>query len=246
MIFTRLFDKHAACEAGQLTPEIDRPSSGFERLTSVLPSVVILVVTDNVLIAAFAAGAASSCRAEFMLDDAPDEPRSFGSEMSWLAVKTRDTHRLARHLGLTGPAPANWNSGLGAIYDPELSDALRLRFAAHKGWTIVAGVSLPLPAGRRIRRQDDAAPAAPFATDFRACSISRAFPIIDFYAWARWAKGRRVRAFAIGEAGIVWDTGKPTPDERKLGLSFIELGESEAATATSAASSISIRPSITS
>ncbi len=156
------------------------------------------------------------------LDDAPDVPRPFGSEMSWLAVKTDDAAAVARTLGLDELRPANWNSGLGAVYDLELADAYVFVSPPVKGWTIVAGVSLPLPAGGSF--VDKMSPLLQrLSVEFAEVQYFAAFPIIDFYAWARTQKGRRVRAFAIGEAGIVWDRGRLTPEERKLGLSFIEL-----------------------
>jgi hypothetical protein len=186
----------------------------------VLPSVITLVVITT-LIAAFWLAPRLVPR-RIMLDDAPDGPRSFGSEISWLAVKTRDTHRLVRILELTDLHHANWNSGLGAVYDSELSDDYVFVSPPIKGWTIVAGVSLPLPAGGAFI--DKMSPLLQrLANAFSDVQYFATFPIIDFYAWAWWARGRELRAFAIGEAGIVWESGKLTPDERKLGLSFIEL-----------------------
>ena len=185
-----------------------------------LPSVITLVVITT-LIAAFRLAPRLLPR-RIMLDDAPDEPRSFGCGISWLAIKTRDTHRLVRYLELTDLHHANWNSGLGAVYDSELSDDYVFVSPPIKGWTIVAGVSLPLPAGGAFI--DKMSPLLQhLATAFSDVQYFATFPIIDFYAWAWWAKGRELRACAIGEAGIVWERGELTPDERKLGLSFIEL-----------------------
>lgn len=185
-----------------------------------LPSVITLVVITTLIAALWLAPRLLPRRV--VLDDAPDGPRSFGSEISWLAVRTRDTHRLVRTLELTDLRQANWNSGLGAVYDTELSDAYVFVSPPIKGWTIVAGVSLPLPAGGAF--VDKMSPLLRrLATVFAEAQYFATFPIIDFYAWARWEKGREVRAFAIGEAGIIWENGKLTSEERKLGLSFIEL-----------------------
>ena len=82
-----------------------------------LPSVITLVVITT-LIAAFRLAPRLLPR-RILLDDAPDEPRSFGCGISWLAIKTRDTHRLVRYLELTDLHHANWNSGLGAVYDSD-------------------------------------------------------------------------------------------------------------------------------
>lgn len=156
------------------------------------------------------------------LANAPDQPRAFGRDMAWLAIRTEDSDAVAAALGLTGLRPANWTSGVGAIYDAEVSDGLLFISPPIQGWTIVAGESLPLPGGpsfidkmtpllRRLGKQ------------FPAVQYFASFPIIDFYAWARLDKGRSKRAFAIGEAGTVWDSGKPTAEERRLGLSYVEI-----------------------
>jgi hypothetical protein len=50
-----------------------------------------------------------------------------------------------------------------------------------------------------------------------------AFPPVDFFAWARMLDGRIVRAFAIGDEGILWSKGKTTKEERALGLKLFEL-----------------------
>jgi hypothetical protein len=155
------------------------------------------------------------------VDTVPDRSQAFGSEMSWLAVKTNDVERLAIVLGLDLRA-ANWNSGLGAIYDLEFGDAFVFVSPPIRGWTIVAGVSLPLPAGGSFR--DKTMPLLEHLSRyFPSVQYFATFPIIDFYAWARFENGQPVRAFAIGDGGIVWDIGGLTPEERKLGLSMVEL-----------------------
>lgn len=157
-----------------------------------------------------------------VLDVAPDRPRPFGSEMSWLAIKTDDVPRLVEFLELEDARPANWNSGIGAIYDTDLSDAFVFVAPPIKGWTLVAGVALPLPAGGSFI--DKAAPLVErLSKEFGTADYFASFPIIDFFAWARFERGRPVRAFAIGEAGLVWDAGRLTRPERRLGLTMIEL-----------------------
>ncbi|CAA2141941.1 hypothetical protein [Hyphomicrobium sp. ghe19] len=156
------------------------------------------------------------------LANAPDQPRAFGRDMAWLAIQTDDSDAVAAALGLTGLRPANWDSGIGAIYDPEVSAGLLFISPPVRGWTIVAGEALPVPAGSPFI--DKMTPLLKhLGKQFRNVQYFASFPIIDFYAWARADKGRPKRAFAIGEAGIVWDLGKPTPEERQLGLSYVEI-----------------------
>jgi hypothetical protein len=185
---------------------------------------VIFTVVTLVLLTVAIAAAILSPRLlprRVTVDDVPDRPRPFGREMSWLAVKTDDAQQLATLLGLELRA-ANWNSGLGAIYDLDLADALVFVSPPIRGWTIVAGVSLPLPTGRSFI--DKTGPLLQrLAGAFPDVQYFATFPIIDFYAWARFENGQLVRAFAAGEAGVVWDLGGLTPDERRLGLSMIEV-----------------------
>jgi len=189
-------------------------------IRSLLPLVVILVVITIVIAAAWLAPRLVPRR--IALDVSPDRPRPFGSEMSWLAVRTNDNLKLAEALGLTDLCRANWNSGLGTIYDRELSDTFVFLTPPIKGWTIVAGVSLPMPAGGAF--VDKTSPLLQrLSRQFGAAQYFATFSIIDFYAWARFEKGRKVRAFAVGDDGIIWESRKLTPEERRLGLSLIEL-----------------------
>jgi hypothetical protein len=169
---------------------------------------VFTVVTLVALTVAIAAAILSPrlLARRVIVDDAPDRPHPFGREMSWLAVKTDDAQRLAAVLGLELRA-ANWNSGLGAIYDMDLADAFVFVSPPIQGWTIIAGVSLPLPAGGSFI--DKTAPLLQsLSIEFADVQYFATFPIIDFY---------------VGEAGVVWDVGSLTPEERGLGLSMIEL-----------------------
>jgi hypothetical protein len=186
----------------------------------VLPFIVILVIITTAVAAVWLAPLLVPRRVVF--DEQPDRPRPFGSDMSWLAVRSDNAAAVAAALGLDELRPANWNSGLGAIYDHELADGFVFVSPPVKGWTLVAGVSLPLPASGSFI--DKLTPLLQqLSRQFSAVQYFAAFPIIDFYAWARFEKGRRVRAFAIGEAGIVADGGKLSVEERRLGLSLIEL-----------------------
>ena len=185
-----------------------------------LISVVVLVILTTIIAAAFVVP--RLVPRDVHLANVPDQPRAFGRDMAWLALRTKDSNAVTAALGLSGLRPANWNSGVGAIYDPEISDSLIFISPPINGWTIVAGESLPLPAGRTF--VDKATPLLRrLGNEFPSVQYFASFPIIDFYAWVRIEKSRRVRAFAIGEAGIVWDSGKPSQEERQLGLSFVEI-----------------------
>jgi hypothetical protein len=156
------------------------------------------------------------------LTDIPDRPCALGRDMAWLAIRTDDTAAVAAALDLTRLRPANWSSGVGAIYDPEISSSLVFITPPIKGWTIVAGEALPIPTGETL--VDKMTPLLRhLAIEFPAVQYFASFPIIDFYAWTRFEKGRRVRAFAVGDGGVIWNHGKPSQEERQLGLSYIEI-----------------------
>ncbi|MGL4396711.1 MAG: hypothetical protein ACRCS9_09250 [Hyphomicrobium sp.] len=152
----------------------------------------------------------------------PDAPRAFGYAMAWLAIKSTDTDAVLKALQIEDARPSNWTSGVGAIYDAELADTHVFIAPPVKGWTLVAGVPLPLPVGRRF--VDKLTPLlASLSREFNDVQYYAAYPIIDLFAWARWRNAVPMRAFAIGDDGMIWDRGRLTPDERALGLSFYEL-----------------------
>jgi hypothetical protein len=186
----------------------------------VLLTVVALVILTTVVAATIVVPRLVPHHIRFA--DRPDRPRAFGCDMAWLAIRSDDTVAVANALGLSRLRAANWDSGVGAIYDSEISNGLVFIAPPIKGWTLVAAEALPIPAGESFI--DKMTPLLRhLAIEFPAVQYFASFPIIDFYAWARFEKGRRVRAFAVGDGGVVWNAGKPSPEERQLGLSFIEI-----------------------
>ena len=141
----------------------------------------------------------------------PDCPKAFGYNMAWIAIRTKDTAQVIEALELTAAEPANWNSGIGTVYSAELGDTYVFVSPPIKGWTFVAGVPLPLPVGRSF--VDKLTPLlARLGSDFSQVQYFAGFPIIDFFAWAKLEGGRMVRAFAIGDEGVIWDRGRLTAE----------------------------------
>ena len=161
-------------------------------------------------------------KGQLIFDLRPDLPRPFGYRMAWLAIRTRDTHRVAECLGLAGTQSANWDTGLGTIYSPGHAGDRLFVSPPVNGWTFVVGLALPLPLGR-----DHADKATPLLLDLGArfievqCYVSH--PASDRYAWARIIDGRLVRAFAIGKDGVLWKHGKPTKEEKTMGLKLFQV-----------------------
>ena len=90
------------------------------------------------------------------------------------------------------------------------------------GWTFVVGLPLPHPVGRAFA--DKCTPLLlDLGAQFPEVQYYFTYPLIDFFAWARIKDGRLVRAFAIGDEGIVWNKGRTTREEKALGLKLFEL-----------------------
>jgi len=159
---------------------------------------------------------------QVVLGTAPDRPCSFGCSMAWLAVRSRDAEAVVEALRLIEPAPCNWNSGIGAVYEDRLGATHVFVTPSIRGWTFVVGLPLPHPVGRGFIDK-----CTPMLVDlggrFSEVQYFFSFPPIDFYAWARVRDGRLVRAFAVTDEGIVWNKGRTSKEERGLGLKLFEL-----------------------
>jgi len=152
----------------------------------------------------------------------PDAPKSFGYKMSWLAVKTQDTERLSRVLGIGSGRTANWADGIASVYSEVGTDNDIFISPPVGEWTFVVGVALPHPLGASFL--DKCTPLLEeLSSKFGEAHYYFSFPLLDFYAWAKAVDGQMVRAFATGDEGIIWNRGRLTPEERKLNLRFFEL-----------------------
>jgi len=186
-----------------------------------------VVLTIAIMIALTVAAAALAlaphmAQGRVIFREEPDRPAAFGYKMAWLAVRTRDAVGLAEELGLVAPAPCNWNSGIGSVYDDALGADHVFVSPPVNGWTFVVGLSLPHPVGRNF--VDKCTPLLMgLAGRFAEVQYFFSYPPIDFYAWARVIDGRLVRAFAVGDEGVLWRKGKTTREERALGLKLFEF-----------------------
>lgn len=152
----------------------------------------------------------------------PDRPCPFGYRMAWLAVRTRDTQAVVAALGLDRTQPSNWRSGIGSVYDDTLGNNHVFVSPPVNGWTFVVGLPLPHPVGPAF--VDTFTPLLEgLAARFIEVQYYLAYPVLDFFAWARMIDGKLLRAFAIGDEGVVMNLGKTTKDERSLGLKLFEL-----------------------
>lgn len=197
---------------------------GNDSLMTMTPLVLALVSVTIAVIALALAPRLTDRRVVF--GDTPDAPKPFGYRMSWFAVKSVDTAAVMQAMGLVAASdkavPANWNSGIGTIYDNGLSDSYVFVSPPVKGWTFVAGVPLPHPIGPTF--SDKLTPLLlQLGQSFPDVQYFASFPIIDLFGWARVHKGKLIRAFVIGEDGVVLDRGRLTPEEKALGLKLFDL-----------------------
>lgn len=182
---------------------------------------ISLLTIATILIAAFLLAPRLS-EGRVVFDTEPDRPQAFGYQMSWLAIRTRDSARVVDVLGLREPEAANWQTGIGAVYDRRIGDRTVFVSPPVNGWTFVVGLALPQPMGRGFI--DKCTPLLmKLGGEFIEAQYFLSYPPMDFHAWARVVDGRLVRAFAIGDEGIVWNKGKPTKEEKTLGLKLFEL-----------------------
>lgn len=146
---------------------------------------------------------------------APDVPMPFGYNMAWLAVRTDDRARLCRLLGLKRTHRTNWQSGITAIYDNRYAESHVFVTPTVSGWTFVVGLALPHPVGRRFA--DKCLPLVQqLGRHFEEVQYYFSYPPIGFFAWLRIAEGRLLRAYAVGDEGVLWNKGRAIKAEPVL------------------------------
>lgn len=182
---------------------------------------IALLIAATVAIAIFRLGPHMG-EGKVIFDGTPDRPAPFGYRMAWLAVRARDPKVVMEALGIGQATPANWNSGIGTVYDEQLGEGHVFISPAVNGWVFVVGLCLPYPSSSGFA--DKFTPLmVGLGRRFAEVQYFFSYPLIDFFAWARLIDGRLVRAFAVGDEGIVMNKGRTTQEERGLGLKLFEL-----------------------
>ena len=198
------------------------PYRGRTRGRNVIP---ILLISSFIVLTVVAAAvylAPQLGEGRVLYPTTPDKPAAFGYRMGWLAIRSRDSAAVVDALGLLDPKPCNWNAGIGTVYDRRLGETHLFVTPPVNGWTFVVGLPLPQPVGRSF--VDKATPLlVGLGGRFVEVQYYLAYPPGDFFAWARMIDGRLVRAFAVGDEGVIWSKGKTTKEERALGLKLFEL-----------------------
>jgi hypothetical protein len=168
-------------------------------------------------------------------DQTPDEPEAFGFKVSWFAIKAADPAAVLDALEFGGATPANWASGLAAVYgDSRSSDAWVFASPPVSGWVLVVGSSLPYPTNEThhdIGRRFDVL-FSRLMKRFDDVQFFGSHRVVDFVAWARALKGKPMRIFAWagGEGAVLANVGEQTLEEAKLKFADLSgLSPSDAA-----------------
>jgi hypothetical protein len=158
---------------------------------------------------------------QVIFDDSPDKPCGFGPDMTWIAVKTNDYATVIDAVGGEQPIAANWNSGIGTIYNAEFGPNRIFVSSPVDGWVFVIGTALPHPQGHAF--VDKCTPLLMHLGErFKEVQYFASYPDLDLFAWAKIVSGR-IRAFGVGDEGVIWNRGRTTREERTLGLKLFEL-----------------------
>jgi hypothetical protein len=146
----------------------------------------------------------------------PDQPSSFGYKISWITVRTEDAASVATALALAKPRPACWHEGITLAYEYE-SPYVFLT-PPIDGWTCAVGHNV---AARWVEKW-----FTPLYEEF-ICKLSQQFGVACYfslhrvsssYVWMRSDAGSLTRSFGYSDSEYLFDTGIPTPEERRLGL----------------------------
>jgi hypothetical protein len=154
------------------------------------------------------------------LNQTPDKPQSFGYKISWLALKASEPAAILDALELAETTPANWESGLAAVYDSQRDDACMFVSPAIGGWVLAVSGWLPCPTveihqdiGRKF---DDL--FSRLMKRFEDVQFFGSHRVVDFVAWARGLNGKPTRIFAWSgsDGAVLANFGKQTFEEAKL------------------------------
>jgi hypothetical protein len=132
---------------------------------------------------------------------------------SWLTVRSSNPLQVQTALSLRNPTPCSWAEGLlgeHLFISPPIS-----------GWVLVTGADLPDPGEDidvcyRFLMQ--------LSRKLGRVQFFQADPVLNRHAWVSLQRGRVLRAYAWAGATL-WNQGKTTPAEIRLGLHCLDYGE---------------------
>jgi hypothetical protein len=152
------------------------------------------------------------------IDATPDRPIPFGYKMAWLAIPASDPAKVAQSLPVENLESANWLTGRWAAYEGRLFVTPAVR-----GWVFVVCFKLP-SLGEHNHEQAFKNLMQSLSREFGEAQHFATHRVVEFHAWARYANGAEVRAFAyLGERGeTLVDRGARTPGEVELNYNYFD------------------------
>lgn len=152
------------------------------------------------------------------VSQAPDLPVPFGYKTAWLAIPDTAPEAVISALELTGPVPANWESGLTTVR----SGRLRQVFVSPsvKGFVLVIGIDN----GLSDLTEPDAVDA--LAAQLPSFQFFASHRTVDLFVWGQYRDGKSLRRYGwLGESGqVLFCDGTMTPEEAKLGFAELPSG----------------------
>jgi len=139
----------------------------------------------------------------------PDNPVPFGYKCAWYAVQNADVEQLVRLIGLKKPRRTTWLEGIEAAYGKSVFVS-----PAIDGWCFVVGARLVAAQAPSI--SGEIRPTLQrLSSELGTVCFFATHRVVELHIWAKAADGQVLRAYAYhGETGeVVWNEGKPTPEE---------------------------------
>jgi hypothetical protein len=151
--------------------------------------------------------------------------QTFSYKTAWFALRSDDTHGVARLLNLENLRPCEWNEGLTASFNWESGQVFLAPMV--DGWQLCVGVQLfryvdTSQVATTVARLSEA-----LATEVQFFATHR---VVEAHAWARSSaeKGLRTYSYNGSEGQTKENVGAPSEEELALGMRFFDEGSPEA------------------
>ena len=142
----------------------------------------------------------------------PCLPGPFGYKTAWYAIKGEPSYSVIQKLGLEKLCAANWESGIGYIYNT--SDGEVFVSPVVEGYVLVIGLN------------GDHDMVKKHAALFDELQYFGNHRVADYYAWAMFSNGNLTRSYSsCGDTGEFWVEGKITAEEIELGFDKFPVKE---------------------
>jgi hypothetical protein len=157
-------------------------------------------------------------------DQTPDEPEPFGFKISWFAVKASSPASVLDALEFGEATPANWASGLAAVYASKKDYRWVFVSPPVSGWVLAVSSWWPYPVAIEAEAQTEYQYGIGRRFDVLLSRLMRRFDDVQFFGshrgsgfvtWARALNGKPVRVFGYADE-VMANFGEQTPEEAQL------------------------------